>query len=116
MLSKPYRSNETVGGPERSGNRTYLYGLGLDEENLKRPFIGIVNSWSQIHPGHVHLRDVAAAVAEGIRIAGGQAFEFNTIGICDQRGNAFRQQYRNMILWHLWDLLTFFRIVSGRFA
>ncbi len=83
MLSKPYRSNETVGGPERSGNRTYLYGLGLDEENLKRPFIGIVNSWSQIHPGHVHLRDVAAAVAEGILIAGGQPFEFNTIGICD---------------------------------
>ena len=69
MLSKPYESNETVGGPERSGNRTYLYGLGLDEENLKRPFIGIVNSWSQIHPGHVHLRDVAAAVAEGVLTA-----------------------------------------------
>ena len=42
MLSKPYSSNETVGGPERSGNRTYMYGLGLDEENLKRPFIFVI--------------------------------------------------------------------------
>ena len=83
MLEKPYESNETVGGPERSGNRTYLYGLGLDTENLKRPFVGIVNSWSGIHPGHVHLRDVAAAVAEGVLTAGGQPFEFNTISICD---------------------------------
>ena len=83
MLNKAYASNETVGGPERSGNRTYLYGLGLDEANLRRPFIGIVNSWSQIHPGHIHLREVAAAVAEGVLAAGGQPFEFNTIGICD---------------------------------
>lgn len=83
MIQKPYRSNEAVGGPERAGNRSYFYALGLDEKALEKPFIGIVNSWSSIHPGHVHLRELAAAVSEGILAAGGQPFEFNTIAICD---------------------------------
>ena len=83
MIDKPYLSNETVGGMERGGNRSYLYALGLDQKELEKPFIGIVNSWSAIHPGHVHLRTLAAAVAEGVLAAGGRPFEFNTIGICD---------------------------------
>lgn len=83
IKEKPYRSGETVAGAERSGNRGYLYALGLGPEDLEKPFIGIVNSWSGIHPGHVHLRELAAAVSEGVLAAGGRPFEFNTIAICD---------------------------------
>ena len=80
---KPFSSGETVAGTERTGNRGYLYALGLTSADLEKPFIGIVNSWSGIHPGHVHLRGLAQAVAEGVLAAGGQPFEFNTIAICD---------------------------------
>lgn len=83
MIEKPYPSNETVSGVERCGNRSYLYALGLDEKELEKPFIGIVNTWSAIHPGHIHLRTLAAAVSEGVIAAGGRPFEFNTISICD---------------------------------
>lgn len=83
MVEKPYSSNEVVGGAERAGNRGYLYALGLRPKDLEKPFIGIVNSWSGIHPGHIHLRQLSAAVAEGVLSAGGQPFEFNTIAICD---------------------------------
>ena len=83
LKEKPYPSGETVVGAERSGNRGYLYALGLDQDDLKKPFIGIVNSWSGIHPGHIHLRDLAGAVAEGVLAGGGHPFEFNTIAICD---------------------------------
>ncbi len=83
LKEKPYPSGETVVGLERSGTRGYLYALGLTPEDLKKPFIGIVNSWSGIHPGHIHLRELAAAVSEGVLAAGGRPFEFNTIAICD---------------------------------
>lgn len=83
MITKPYRSNEMAGGLERAGNRAYLYALGLDTKDIEKPFIGIVNSWNSMHPGHVHLRNLAAAVAEGILAEGGYPFEFNTIAICD---------------------------------
>ena len=83
LKEKPYPSGETVVGLERSGTRGYLYALGLTPEDLKKPFIGIVNSWSGIHPGQIHLRELAAAVSEGVRAAGGRPFEFNTIAICD---------------------------------
>ena len=83
LKEKPYPSGETVVGPERSGTRGYLYALGLESQDLEKPFIGIVNSWSGIHPGHIHLRELAAAVSEGVLAAGGRPFEFNTIAICD---------------------------------
>ena len=83
MLEKPYRSNEMVGGLNNAGNRTLLYALGIDEDELKKPFIGIVNSWNEMHPGHKHLRELSAAVKEGIIAEGGRPFEFNTISICD---------------------------------
>jgi len=56
---------------------------GLDDEDLKRPIIGIANSWNEIVPGHVHLDKVAKAVKEGVREAGGTPLEFDTIAICD---------------------------------
>jgi dihydroxy-acid dehydratase len=83
VLTKPYRSNEMVGGVNNGGNRVFLYGIGLDQEELEKPFIGIVNSWSEMHPGHMHLRQLSQAVREGVLAEGGTPFEFNTISICD---------------------------------
>jgi len=56
---------------------------GLSDADIKRPFIAIANSYNNIVPGHIHLRQLGAAVAAGILEAGGTPFEFNTIGICD---------------------------------
>lgn len=50
---------------------------------MDRPFVGIINSYSEIIPGHVHLRQIADAVKAGVRMAGGTPFECNTIGVCD---------------------------------
>ncbi len=83
MLTKKYRSNEMVGGLGNVGNRTMLSALGVDREEMEKPFIGIVNSWNEMHPGHKHLRELALAVAEGVISRGGRPFEFNTISICD---------------------------------
>lgn len=57
--------------------------MGYTDEELRRPIIGIANSFNEIIPGHTHLNQVAAAVKAGIRMAGGTPMEFNTIGICD---------------------------------
>ncbi len=83
VLTKPYRSNEMVGGVNNGGNRVFLYATGLDREDLEKPFIGIVNSWNEMNPGHKHLRELSQAVREGILAEGGTPFEFNTISICD---------------------------------
>lgn len=50
---------------------------------MKRPFIGVVNSFNEVVPGHVHLRSLTDAVKEGIRSAGGVPFEFPAIAVCD---------------------------------
>ena len=76
-------SDEMKAGFRNAGNRSFLYGLGLDTEDIRKPFIGIANTWNEIHPGHKHLREISAAVKEGILAAGGQPFEFNTIALCD---------------------------------
>lgn len=60
-----------------------LYGMGYTREEISRPFIAVVNSWNEYNPGHVHLREVAQRVKEGIREAGGLPFEVTTTGICD---------------------------------
>jgi dihydroxy-acid dehydratase len=57
--------------------------VGLTDEEMELPFIGVVNSWNEVIPGHIHLDKLAEAVKAGIRMAGGVPFEFNTIGICD---------------------------------
>ncbi|HJX37566.1 MAG TPA: dihydroxy-acid dehydratase [Anaerolineae bacterium] len=81
-MSKP-RSEEVVGGLERAGQRGLLHALGLTDEDISKPFIGVVNTWSEINPGHVHLRHLADAVKLGVVSAGGTPFEINTIGLCD---------------------------------
>ncbi len=82
-IRKKYRSRVLVEGAEKAGERAHLRSLGLGTEDLRKPFVGIVNSWNEMHPGHVHLRGLAAEVKQGVLQAGGIPFEFNTIAICD---------------------------------
>lgn len=77
------RSDAIKKGPERAPHRSLLYALGLTEEEMNRPFVGIVNSFNEIVPGHVHLRSITDAVKAGIRNAGGVPFEFPSIAVCD---------------------------------
>ena len=69
--------------PLRAPQRSLLKALGLDNRDLEKPFIAVVNSYSEIVPGHAHLRTLAEAVKQGVASAGGQPFEVNTIAICD---------------------------------
>ena len=77
------RSDSVKKGIERAGHRALLRALGVGSDDFGRPFIGVVNSFNEIVPGHVHLRSIAEAVKAGVRSQGGVPFEFNTIGICD---------------------------------
>ena len=77
------RSDDVKAGYARAPNRSLIRSLGITEEEMNRPFIGVANSWNTIVPGHTHLRQLAERVREGIASGGGTAFEFNTIGICD---------------------------------
>lgn len=70
-------------GIERAPHRALLSALGVSREEMEKPFIGIVNSFTDVVPGHIHLRQIADAVKEGVRAAGGVPFEFNTIAVCD---------------------------------
>lgn len=77
------RSDAVKKGVERAGHRSLLRAVGCTDEEMNRPFVGVVNSYSEVIPGHIHLRSIADAVKAGIRMAGGSPFEFNTIGVCD---------------------------------
>ena len=77
------RSNEIKSGTEHAPHRALLKSLGLDNEDISKPFIGVANSYNTIVPGHIHLRTLGEAVKEGILSAGGTPFEFNTIAVCD---------------------------------
>jgi len=70
-------------GPNRAAARSYLRGVGFSKEDLHKPIIGIANTWTEIGPCNFHLRQVAEAVKEGVRAAGGTPMEFNTITISD---------------------------------
>jgi dihydroxy-acid dehydratase len=76
-------SDAIKSGLMRAPQRSLLRATGLAPEDIKRPFIGIANSWTEVVPGHVHLDRLAQAVKRGVREAGGQAFEFHTMAICD---------------------------------
>lgn len=77
------RSDITKVGAERAPHRALFKATGLTDEEIERPFIGIVNSWNEFIPGHIHLDKIAQAVKAGLRLAGGVPFEFQTIGVCD---------------------------------
>ena len=57
--------------------------MGFGDTDFKKPLIGIANSWSEVNPGHYHLRELAEWVKEGVREAGGMPVEFNTAAPCD---------------------------------
>ncbi len=77
------KSDMVKRGVERAPHRSLLRALGLSSAEIDKPFIGVVNSFAEIVPGHMHLRDIAQAVKEGVCSGGGVPFEFNTIAVCD---------------------------------
>ena len=70
-------------GPERAPHRSLLKACGLTDAQIARPIIGIVNSFNEVVPGHLHLNQIARAVKDGVLSAGGTPMEFNVIGVCD---------------------------------
>ena len=77
------RSDVVKVGPQGAVARALLHAVGVDDYEMGQPFVGVANSFSELVPGHVHLRTIGEAVKAGIREAGGTPFEFNTIAACD---------------------------------
>jgi dihydroxy-acid dehydratase len=77
------KSDMVKRGLERAPHRSLLHALGWRKADIDKPIIGVVNSFSEIVPGHIHLRDIAEAVKGGVYSGGGIPFEVNTIAICD---------------------------------
>ena len=77
------RSDQIKKGVERAPNRSLLYALGLTEEEMNRPLVGIVSSWNEIVPGHMDLDKIVEAVKAGVRLAGGTPIVFPAIAVCD---------------------------------
>ena len=77
------RSRAVKQGPERAPHRSLLRALGCSDQELQQPFIGVINSYNEIVPGHAHLDRLATAVKDGVRAAGGVPFEASTISVCD---------------------------------
>ena len=81
-LRSQYKNYEGLSAP-----RSLLHGIGLTDEDLAKPRVGVINTWSDINPGHIHLLPVAKAVCEGVREAGGIPFNFNGMNLCDCIGS-----------------------------
>jgi len=76
-------SNPLTTGPHRAPARAMLKAVGFSDSDLKKPLIGVANTWIEIGPCNYHLRDLAVHVKAGIRAAGGTPMEFNTVSISD---------------------------------
>jgi len=77
------RSDVVKKGVARAPHRSLLKALGITDEEMNKPFIGVAQAANEIIPGHLHLKEIARAAKDGIRMAGGVPFEFSTIGVCD---------------------------------
>jgi len=77
------RSDVMKKGVERAPHRALFKAMGYTDEELSRPLIGVANSFNEIIPGHLHLRQICEAAKAGIRTAGGTPVEFGVIGVCD---------------------------------
>ncbi len=77
------RSQVVFEGADRAPNRAYLRAMGLDDEDIGRPFVGVSNTWNEVTPCQVNLRRLATRAKEGVRSAGGTPFEFGTITVSD---------------------------------
>lgn len=82
-MKNDLKSNIIKKGIARAPHRGLLYAAGVSKEGLKRPFIGIASSFSDLVPGHVGMRDLERQIEKGIHSGGGQAFIFGTPAICD---------------------------------
>ena len=76
-------SDKVKAGVEHAPHRSLLKADGYNDEQMRRPFVGVVNSFNEVAPGHMHLQTIARAVKDGVLAAGGTPMEFNTIGVCD---------------------------------
>ena len=70
-------------GPDRAPSRAMFKAVGLTDEDLDRPLVGVANTWIEVMPCNFHLRRLSAKVKEGIRAAGGTPIEFNTVAVSD---------------------------------
>jgi dihydroxy-acid dehydratase len=77
------RSDSVKKGVERMPNRALLYATGVSKEDFDKPFIGVVSSYTDIIPGHIHMRALERAIDNGVHAAGGKPFFFTVPGICD---------------------------------
>ena len=77
------KSDNVKVGVDRAPNKSLMYALGLTEEEISRPLIGVVSSYNEIVPGHMHLDKIAEAVKAGVRAAGGTPVLFPAIAVCD---------------------------------
>ncbi len=77
------RSDAIKKGIDKAPHRSLLKALGYVDQELERPIIGVVNSFNEIVPGHMHLKDITEAVKAGVRLAGGTPVEFPAIAVCD---------------------------------
>ncbi len=80
---RPLRSALMTEGVARASHRSLLYAMGWERADLRKPLVGVVNSYNELVPGHVHLQPVVAAVKQGLAEAGGTPLEFPSIAICD---------------------------------
>jgi dihydroxy-acid dehydratase len=83
MDSGKRHSHHITEGPQRAPSRAMLKAVGFTDEDLKKPLIGIANTWTEIGPCNYHLRALAEHVKAGVRAAGGTPLEFNTVSISD---------------------------------
>jgi len=72
-----------IDGPSRAPARSYFRAVGMTDDDMSKPLVGIANTWIEIMPCNSHLRHLAEKVKEGVRAAGGTPMEFNTIAISD---------------------------------
>jgi dihydroxy-acid dehydratase len=77
------RSRAITDGPDRAPARAMFKAVGLTDEDLAKPLVGVANTWIEVMPCNFHLRRLSAKVKEGIRAAGGTPIEFNTVAVSD---------------------------------
>jgi len=123
-MTKKMRSHVLLQNVDRTATalvrRELLKCIGLTEEEMGRPLVGVVNSWTELNAGHIHLREVATAVKAGVHISGGTPLEFNTPAPCDGFGNGLEgmkyvlpqrdliaDSIETMVLAHHLDALVF---------
>src|SRR6202161_668338 len=83
MKEEKFNGAALTQGHSRAGARAILKAVGFTDQDLKRPLIGVANTWIEIGPCNYHLRELATSVKQGIRSAGGTPMEFNTVTISD---------------------------------